>query len=154
MAVPSVGAWAADAAFQALTIGDFSRATSLSIKTLRLYHSIGLLVPADVDPGTGYRRYTADQVSTAQVIRRFRSLDMPLEKISAVISAPGLDTRIDLAAGHLGRLEDNLARGQGAAASLRDLLQPRSATAPVLPPPSRSRAAGCRRSGRSGTRHG
>ena len=71
-----------------LAIGDFSRATHLNIKTLRHYHRIGLLEPADVDPGTGHRRYTTDQIATAQVIRRFRSLDMPLEEIQSVIAAP------------------------------------------------------------------
>ena len=55
-----------------LSIGDFSRATHLTVKTLRHYHQIGLLEPADVDPHTGYRRYTTDQIPTAQVIRRFR----------------------------------------------------------------------------------
>jgi DNA-binding transcriptional MerR regulator len=56
----------------ALTIGDFSRATHLSVKTLRHYHRVGLLAPADVDAGNGYRRYTAGQIPAAQVIRRFR----------------------------------------------------------------------------------
>jgi DNA-binding transcriptional MerR regulator len=114
-----------------LPIGDFSRATHLSIKTLRHYHRIGLLEPADVDPGTGHRRYAPGQISTAQVIRRFRALDMPLEEISAVISTPDLATRNDLISGHLSRLEATLARAQQAAASLRDLLQPATALAPV-----------------------
>ena len=76
-----------------LAIGDFSRATHLNIKTLRHYHRIGLLEPAEVDPGTGHRRYGTDQIPAAQVIRRFRALEMPLEEIHAVISTP------DLAAG-------------------------------------------------------
>ncbi len=115
-----------------LAIGDFSRATHLSIKTLRHYHRIGLLEPADVDPGTGHRRYTTDQIATAQVIHRFRSLDMPLEGIQAVIAAPDLVTRNELISGHLRRLEANLARTQEAAASLRDLLQPPADDAPVV----------------------
>jgi hypothetical protein len=58
----------------ALAIGDFSRATHLNIKALRHYHRIGLLEPAEVDPFTGHRRYTTDEIPAAQVIRRFRSL--------------------------------------------------------------------------------
>jgi DNA-binding transcriptional MerR regulator len=107
-----------------LAIGDFSRATHLSVKTLRHYHRIGLLEPADVDPATGHRRYSTDQIPTAQVIRRFRSLDMPLEEIRAVIATPDIATRNELIAGHLDRLEASLTRTQEAAASLRDLLQP------------------------------
>jgi DNA-binding transcriptional MerR regulator len=115
-----------------LAIGDFAQATHLSIKTLRHYHRVGLLAPAAVDPDTGHRRYTTDQIPTAQVIRRFRSLDMPLGDIRAVLAAPDFKTRNDLIASHLGRLEDSLARTQQAAASLRDLLQPnRAATAAV-----------------------
>jgi DNA-binding transcriptional MerR regulator len=115
-----------------LAIGDFSQATHLSIKTLRHYHRVGLLEPADVDPGTGHRRYTIDQIATAQVIRRFRSLDMPLEEIQQVIAAPDVPTRNALISGHLSRLEATLARTQEAAASLRDLLRPPDACAPVV----------------------
>ena len=57
-----------------LAIGDFSRATHLSVKTLRHYHRLGLLVPAEVDPDSSYRRYSTEQIPTAQVIRRFRDV--------------------------------------------------------------------------------
>jgi DNA-binding transcriptional MerR regulator len=114
-----------------LSIGDFSRATHLSIKTLRHYHDRGLLVPSEVDPGTGYRRYTTDQIPPAQVIRRFRDLDMPLEQIHAVLETPDLQTRNQLISAHLTRLEHDLARTQGAVASLRDLLADPAHLAPV-----------------------
>lgn len=42
-----------------LRIGEFSRASWLSIKALRAYHEMGLLVPAEIDPPTGYRSYSA-----------------------------------------------------------------------------------------------
>jgi DNA-binding transcriptional MerR regulator len=106
-----------------LTIGDFSRATFLSVKTLRHYHRVGLLEPSDVDPVTGYRRYTTHQIPTAQVIRRFRDLDMPLDDIGSVLRAPDQATRSQLIAAHLTRLERTLADTQRAVASLRDLLE-------------------------------
>ena len=105
-----------------LPIGDFSRATHLSVKTLRHYHDIGLLEPVDVDADTGYRRYATEQIITAQIIRRFRDLDMPLDDIHAVLDAPDLETRNQVIANHLARLESNLARTQEAVTSLRDLL--------------------------------
>ena len=71
-----------------LAIGDFSRATHLSVKTLRHYHRLGLLTPAEVDPDSSYRRYSTEQIPTAQVIRRFRDLDMPLDQIGAVLEHP------------------------------------------------------------------
>jgi len=114
-----------------LTIGDLSRATHLSVKTLRHYHRVGLLVPADIDADTGYRRYTVDQIPTAQVIRRFRDLDMPLDQIHAVLEAPDLAARNELITAHLASLEQNLARTQFAVASLRDLLAHPSVAAPI-----------------------
>jgi DNA-binding transcriptional MerR regulator len=70
-----------------LSIGDFSRATHLGVKTLRHYHEIGLLEPVDVDAETRYRRYASEQIVTAQIIRRFRDLDMPLDDIHAMLDA-------------------------------------------------------------------
>src|SRR2546430_103686 len=70
-----------------LRIGDFSRASSLSVKALRAYHETGLLVPADVDPLTGYRSYSVAQLTDAAVIRRLRELDVPLEAIRQVLDA-------------------------------------------------------------------
>ena len=114
-----------------LSIGDFSRAIHMTVKTLRHYHQIGLLEPADVDPHTGYRRYTAEQIPTAQVIRRLRDLDMPLEEIQAVLAAPDVPTRSARITSHLSRLEDDLERRQRAVASLRDLLAPAPPDAPA-----------------------
>jgi DNA-binding transcriptional MerR regulator len=105
-----------------LGIGNFAQATHLSIKTLRRYHKSGLLEPASVDPQTGYRTYTTAQIPTAQIIRRFRDLDMPLPDIRAVLSAPDVRVRNDLIAVHLSRLEQSLARTHSVVASLRDLL--------------------------------
>src|ERR1700679_2203351 len=105
------------------SIGEFSRATHLTVKTLRHYHEAGLLVPVSVDPRTGYRRYTAEQISLAQIIRRFRSLDMPVGEIHAVMSTCNLAVRNELIAAHLHRLEAELSRTQDAVASLRDILE-------------------------------
>lgn len=114
-----------------LSIGDFSRATHLTVKTLRHYHRVGLLEPAAVDSHTGYRRYTAEQIPTAQVIRRFRDLDMPLEEIQAVLAAPDLRTRNERISSHLHRLEEELGRTRRAVTALRDLLAPATADVPA-----------------------
>jgi DNA-binding transcriptional MerR regulator len=114
-----------------LPIGDFARATHLSVKTLRYYHHVGVLLPADIDPNTGYRRYETDQIPIAQIIRRFRRLEMPIEDIRAVLAAPDIATRNEVIAAHLSRLEATLQRTQQATASLRDLLQTQTPTAPV-----------------------
>lgn len=70
-----------------LQIGAFSRASSLSIKTLRAYHEAGILVPASVDRFTGYRSYTADQLADAAIVRRLRALELPLDLVRQVLMA-------------------------------------------------------------------
>ena len=114
-----------------VSIGDFSRATHLSVKTLRYYHEADLLEPAEIDPATGYRRYDLTQIPTAQVIRRFRDLGMPLDDIRAVLQTADLDTRSALISRHLRRLETELGKTQTAIASLRDLLEHPDAERPV-----------------------
>jgi len=104
------------------TIGDFSRATHLSVKALRHYDEIGLLVPADVDPSTGYRHYQAAQVPSAHLIRRLRDLDMPLPRIRQVLAAPDVRARDSAISEHLERMESTLARTQETVAALRSLL--------------------------------
>ena len=105
-----------------LSIGDFSRATHMTVKTLRHYHQIGLLEPADIDPQTGYRRYALEQIPTAQVVRRFRDLGMPLEEVRTVLATADVEARNRHISAHLGRLEEELGRTRRAVAALRDLL--------------------------------
>ena len=105
-----------------VAIGDFSKMTQLSITTLRHYHDVGVLTPAAVDPASGYRYYTVDQVPVAQVVRRLRELGMPVHEVKAVLQAPDLASRNELIVAHLTRMESELARLQSTVASLRALL--------------------------------
>ncbi|MGA8576938.1 MAG: MerR family transcriptional regulator [Candidatus Cybelea sp.] len=105
-----------------LSIGDFSRMTHLSVKVLRRYHELGLLEPSGVDQSTGYRSYDLSQVPAAQVIRRFRDLDMPVEHIKAILKADDVDHRNALIVAHLKQMESTLERTQSVVASLRSLL--------------------------------
>ncbi len=114
-----------------LTIGEFSRMTHLTVKTLRHYHRVGLLEPSEIDHRTGYRYYTTDQVPEAQVIRRFRDLDMPLDEVRAVLVAPDRTSRNRLIAAHLDRLQSQLEHTRAAVDSLRALLDPPDALAAV-----------------------
>ena len=106
-----------------VSIGDFSRMTHLSIKALRFYHDQGLLEPARIDPDSGYRFYEPAQVPVAQVIRRFRDLDMPLDQVKAVLQAPDVETRTKEIISHLTAMEAKLAEMQMSVGSLRALLE-------------------------------
>jgi DNA-binding transcriptional MerR regulator len=110
-----------------LAIGEFSRVTHLSVRTLRRYHDAGLLEPATVDPASGYRYYSADQIPTAQVIHRLRELDVPLPDVRRILRSPDPGTRATLVSDHLRRLESELDRTRAAVTSLRRLLRPEPA---------------------------
>jgi DNA-binding transcriptional MerR regulator len=108
-----------------LAIGDFSRATQLSVKMLRHYHQIGLLEPVDVvDRATGNRRYSTDQISTAQIIRCFGALELPLDEIRTVMNTTDIRRRNEMINAHLMRLESQLAQTKRAVEQLRELLEP------------------------------
>ena len=119
-----------------LAIGEFSRMTHLSIRTLRRYHEMGLLEPELVDASSGYRYYSGDQIPTAQVIHRLRELDVPLSDVQRILRSPDPDQRAALVAEHLGRLESELARTRAAVVSLRRLLAPEPAPLEVELRPS------------------
>lgn len=106
-----------------VTIGDFARASHLSVKTLRHYHDVGLLEPSEVDPDNGYRYYSEEQIPAAQVIRRLRGLQMPVPDVKAVLAATDSEVRNRLIVEHLNRLEDDLAQTAAAVSELRDLLE-------------------------------
>jgi DNA-binding transcriptional MerR regulator/effector-binding domain-containing protein len=114
-----------------LSIGDFSRMTHLSIKALRHYHDVGLLVPAEIDATSGYRFYEPDQVVTAQVIRRFRDLEMPVDEIKAIVIAPDPSDRNEVIVNHLERMQGQLKKTAETVTSLRSLLEPGQASLTV-----------------------
>ena len=67
-------------------IGDFSRLSFVTVKTLHYYDEIGLLKPVKVDSFTGYRYYSADQLPRLNCIRNLRSLGLSLEQIATLIN--------------------------------------------------------------------
>jgi DNA-binding transcriptional MerR regulator len=67
------------------SIGEFSRATAITVKALRHYHELGLLMPARVDPESGYRHYDEPALERARIIRALRELDCPLELIAEIL---------------------------------------------------------------------
>jgi DNA-binding transcriptional MerR regulator len=81
-----------------LTIGRFADATGLTVRALRHYDEIGLLVPDHVDPQNGYRQYAEAQVSDAVTIRKLRALELPLDEIREMLVADADRFRAGLAA--------------------------------------------------------
>ena len=67
-------------------IGEFSKLSRISIRMLRHYDEIGLLVPEETDPWTGYRRYAAAQLMTANRITALRGLGFSLAETAALLA--------------------------------------------------------------------
>ena len=66
-------------------IREFARFTRVSVKMLRHYDEIGLLEPARVDPATGYRYYSANQVPRLNRLIALKDLGFSLEQIASLL---------------------------------------------------------------------
>lgn len=76
------------------TIGQFSRITGLTVKTIRLYHEKGLIIPAHSDPFTGYRYFDQRNVEEARKVKLLRELEFPLIEIGRMLEGSGDDSDI------------------------------------------------------------
>jgi DNA-binding transcriptional MerR regulator len=114
---------------------------------LRHYDELGLLRPAWVDPETGYRRYTLDQLADARAIARLRALEVPLGKVGAYLAAGSPEGARQVLARHLADVEARTARLQRIAHGLRQVIEEREAlvtetiTDPAIAPEARRRLA-------------
>jgi DNA-binding transcriptional MerR regulator len=66
-------------------IGEFSRFSQVTVKTLRYYDDIGLLQPAEVDRFTGYRYYSADQLPRLNRILALKDLGLSLAQVARLL---------------------------------------------------------------------
>ncbi|WP_235440040.1 MerR family transcriptional regulator [Paenibacillus sp. DMB20] len=74
-------------------IGDFSKLSRVSIRMLRHYDEMGLLVPEYVDEMTGYRYYKAGQLVLANRIRSLKDMGFSLALIGSILKEYG-DARV------------------------------------------------------------
>jgi DNA-binding transcriptional MerR regulator/effector-binding domain-containing protein len=73
------------------SIGEFARMGTVSLRTLRHYDEIGLLRPAHVDPETGYRSYSADQLGQLNRIIALKDLGFSLTQAGKLLSGITVD---------------------------------------------------------------
>ncbi|MGA2806010.1 MAG: helix-turn-helix domain-containing protein [Acidimicrobiales bacterium] len=81
-----------------ISIGEFARRSRLSIKALRLYDELGVLVPARVDEASGYRYYDVAQLEAARLVAMLRQLDFPLATIRELLVCDPVDAAERIAA--------------------------------------------------------
>ncbi|MFE8014619.1 MerR family transcriptional regulator [Streptomyces antibioticus] len=110
------------------SIGEMARDGGLSVSALRFYDRAGVLVPAWVDPVSGYRWYEPGQLEEARLLARLRRAGMPLADIRLVLAGwAGTDTDLvrGLLEAHLRRLELGLSDARSEFSTLRALLDRR-----------------------------
>ncbi len=66
-------------------IGEFSKMSKTTIKTLRYYDEIGLLEPEKVNYLTGYRFYTTQQLIKLHHIQAFRQIGFSINEIKLIL---------------------------------------------------------------------
>jgi DNA-binding transcriptional MerR regulator len=71
-----------------LRIGELARAGGVSVKTLRFYDEIGLLVPEEIDGASRYRRYAPRQIGRLRRIMALKDLGLPLLVIGRILAEP------------------------------------------------------------------
>lgn len=77
-----------------LRIGDLARLGAVSVRMLRHYHEIGLLVPAEIDDRNGYRGYDAAQLDDLRRIAMLRAVGVPLADIARLGEAADVATTL------------------------------------------------------------
>ena len=70
-----------------LTIGEFALHGGVSVRMLRHYDALDLLVPAAVDPHSGYRHYEPAQLARLNRLVTLKELGFTLEQIGPVLDA-------------------------------------------------------------------
>ena len=76
------------------SIGEFSKITSLSIKSLRLYHEKEILVPAEIDMFSSYRYYSQGDIEKAKSIKILKDYDFSLSEIKEILSCEKLVAKL------------------------------------------------------------
>ena len=111
-----------------LKIGEFSRLCRVTVRTLRHYEKIDLLVPEIVDRDSGYRYYSVDQFQKMQGILSLKGMGFSLEEISElyeddthVPSIEALEEKIRVCEEELRQLKDRKAQLKAMVASKKKL---------------------------------
>lgn len=105
------------------SIGEFSKVSKMSVKTLRFYDERGLLKPGHIDAKSGYRYYSSAQLTEANLIRLLRSLELTLEDIQLFLRERDPDKQRDLLESHREALERRLEEYRSIVSSIERLVE-------------------------------
>lgn len=71
------------------TISEFAKLRNININSLRYYERLGILKPAYIDERTGYRYYSAEQLTFLDKIIMCINLGIPLKELTEYVDGDG-----------------------------------------------------------------
>ncbi|EJQ08734.1 MerR family transcriptional regulator [Bacillus cereus] len=73
------------------SIGEVAKIKDITIKALRYYHKMGILIPKHVDESTGYRYYSIDQFIHIDIIKSCRELNTSIVELQEIFKECNTD---------------------------------------------------------------
>ncbi|MEK4577034.1 MULTISPECIES: MerR family DNA-binding transcriptional regulator [Bacillus] len=73
------------------SIGEVAKIKDITIKALRYYHKMGILIPTYVDESTGYRYYSIDQFIHIDIIKSCRELNTSIVELQEIFKECDMD---------------------------------------------------------------
>lgn len=77
------------------SIGEVSKIKNITIKALRYYHKVGILIPKHIDSETGYRYYSIDQFIHIDIIRGCRELGTSIIELQEIFKESDTEKLIE-----------------------------------------------------------
>lgn len=77
------------------SIGEVSKIKEITIKALRYYHKMGILIPKYIDETTGYRYYSIDQFVYIDIIKGCRSLETSIKELQEIFRECNTDKLLE-----------------------------------------------------------
>ena len=105
------------------TIGDFSRASGLTVKALHFYHEQGILVPAHIDTDNGYRYYSTEQLETGLVIVKLKELGLSIKEIGTLLADQSAADVLEVLEVKLAQVAEEIKLARKTEKQLREIIQ-------------------------------
>lgn len=92
------------------SIGEVSEIKEVTIKALRYYHKVGILIPAYIDKETGYRYYSIEQFVHIDIIKGCRALGTSIAELQEIFKERNTDKLLDFLQDKKKEAQENINR--------------------------------------------
>ncbi len=95
-----------------LKIGEFSKLSLISVRMLRYYDELGLLIPKEIDEFTGYRYYSPSQLTLANKINSLKDMGFKVNDILNIIENKSITNIEDILLKQKNMISDELSKSK------------------------------------------